>query len=131
MRHRIVILGTSLLAGIVFAAIASAGGHHGGGVAGTTTPCGDCGCGPRYWGPWHGPCDPCDACGRWRGCNGATQGAEQFAPWQLPPCRGFTRPADLGYTRTIGVCGEGEPCEACATCGPHHGRCWLRPTTWF
>ena len=135
---RILILGTSLLAGVVFAAVAAAGGDHcgrcGGTAAGTNYPCRDDGCGPRYWGPWHGPCDPCDGCGRWVGCNGARQSPEMFAPWQLPPGRGFTKPADLGYERPIGVCGEGGPCDACHDCQPHHGFGqgwgWLRPS-WF
>jgi len=71
--------------------------------------CHDCGCGPRYWGavhdePW---CpDPCDACGRYRGCNGARQAPEMLAPWQLPPGRGFTPPRQLGW-RPL-------PCVDCA-----------------
>jgi hypothetical protein len=138
MRNHVLILVTSFLAGIVAAAVASAGGHHcgrcGGTAAGESYPYGDLGCGPRYCGPWHGPCDPCDACGRWVGCNGARQGPEMLAPWQLPPGRGFTKPADLGYQRPIGVCGEGGPCEECVSCQPHdgvgRGRGWLRPS-WF
>ena len=133
--HRILILSASLLLGIVFAAVAAAGGPHcgrcGGTAAGESYPCADAGCGPRYCGPWHGPCDPCDGCNRWVGANGARQGPELLAPWQLPPGRGFTAPADLGYQRPIGVCGEGGPCAACDTCPPHHCLGWLRPASWF
>ena len=78
-------------------------------AGGMTTPAGDTGCGPRYCGEKHEPSrpDPCDACGRWRGCNGARQNPEMLAPWQLPPGRGFRSPAEFGY-RTA----------PCSTCGP-------------
>jgi len=134
--NRIIVLTTSLVAGIVFAAIASAAGHHcgrcGGTAAGTTYPCRDAGCGPRFCGPEHWQ-DPCDGCGRWIGCNGVTQGPEMLAPWQLPPGRGFTKPSDLGYQRPIGVCGEGAVCQECESCDPssRHAGGWLRPWTWF
>lgn len=134
MRNRIVMLGTGLVAGLVMATIGSAGGHAtghcGGTAAGTAWACGDGGCGPRYWGPWHGPCDPCDACGRWVGCNGPREGDERLAPWQLPPGCGFTKPAHLGYTRSVGPC-EQEGCKACQSCRPCHARCWLCPLNWF
>ncbi|NDC53807.1 MAG: hypothetical protein EBZ74_05830 [Planctomycetia bacterium] len=97
-----------LAAAVLACAVAEAGGAGrcrscGPGLAGTETPCGDTGCGPRYRGEIHEPsrCDPCDACNRWRGCDGATQAPEMLAPWQLPPGRGFTPPEQLGYaTRT-------------------------------
>ena len=57
-------------------------------AAGDETPYGDTGCGPRYCGAKHDECwtpDPCDACARWRGCNGVKQAPEKFPPWQLPP----------------------------------------------
>lgn len=138
-RSRCLILAVSLLAGIV-AAVAVAGGHHcgrcGGSEAGTTYPYGDKGCGPRYCRPEHWR-DPCDACGRWVGCNGGRQGPEMLAPWQLPPGRGFTPPAALGYERPIGVCGEGAPCGNCQAggechaCGPRHSWGRLLPSAWF
>jgi hypothetical protein len=131
LTNRIIVLGTSLVAGIVVAAMASAGGHHcgrcGGTAAGTTYPCRDAGCGPRYCGPEHWQ-DPCDGCGRWIGCDGSRQGTDMLAPWQLPPGRGFTKPSDLGYERPIGVCGEGGPCSECEACEPpHHAWGWRRP----
>ena len=50
LTSRIIVLGTSLVAGIVVAAMASAAGPHcgrcGGTAAGTTYPCRDAGCGP-------------------------------------------------------------------------------------
>ena len=82
-------------------------------AAGTETPSGDTGCGPRYWGAVHdepGCPDPCDACVRWRGCRGVTQGPEKLAPWQLPPGRGFQSGADVGYLSPR--------CEGCGGCGP-------------
>jgi len=139
VRSRCLILAASLLAGIV-AAVAVAGGHHcgrcGGTEAGTPYPYGDMGCGPRYCGPEHWR-DPCDACGRWIGGHGSRQPPEMLAPWQLPPGRGFTPPAALGYQRPIGVCGEGAPCGPCQAggechaCGPRHGWGRLLPSAWF
>ena len=132
LKNRIVILATSLVAGIVVAAIASAGGppcgRCGGTAAGTTYPCRDHGCGPRYCGPEHWR-DPCDGCGRWVGCNGQRQGPEMLAPWQLPPGRGFTKAADVGYGPVIGVCGEGAACGDCGPCGAKgsHAPCRLCP----
>jgi hypothetical protein len=78
-------------------------------AGGMTMPCGDTGCGPRYWGAKHEQSrpDPCDACNRWRGCNGAREMPEQLAPWQLPPGRGFQPAEALGYR--VGPC---------RTCGP-------------
>ena len=76
--------------------------------------------GPRYWGavhdePW---CpDPCDLCGRWRGCHGTPPKLEKFAPWQLPPGRGFMSGADVGYAAPN--CGE------CQTCGPRIPGFWF------
>jgi len=64
------------------------------------SPYGQTGCGRRYWGAMHDECarpDPCDMCGRWRGCNGAMQGPEMLAPWQLPPGRGFMTAEQVGY----------------------------------
>lgn len=61
---------------------------------------GNTGCGRRYWGAVHeeGWCpDPCDQCGRWRGCHGAMPGLDMLAPWQLPPGRGFMTPEQVGY----------------------------------
>ena len=73
-------------------------------VAGMETPYGDTGCGPRYCGEKHEPSrpDPCDACNRWRGCNGAMQGPDMLAPWQLPPGRGFMTAEQLGYATWAG-----------------------------
>jgi len=83
-----------------------------GGAGGAVTPYGDTGCGPRYCGakhdqPWTP--DPCDACNRWRGCNGAHERPEVLAPWQLPPCRGFQTAAEIGYAGN----GGGGPCLDC------------------
>jgi hypothetical protein len=83
-----------------------------GGAGGATTPYGDTGCGPRYCGakhdePWRP--DPCDACNRWRGCNGAHERPDMLAPWQLPPGRGFRTAADVGYAGN----GSGGPCWEC------------------
>lgn len=75
------------------------------------------GCGPRYWGAVHDEPnvpDPCDACGRWRGCGGDVRGPEMLAPWQLPPGRGFRSPSHLGYAA-----------GPCRDCGPT-----LRPWKW-
>lgn len=113
-------MGLAVCAGIAVASLASAGGpcgRCGGTAAGLESPCGETGCGPRYWGavhdepPWP---DPCDACGRWIGCNGARQGQELLAPWQLPPGRGFTPPGQLGYGPTRTVCEESAGCQGCA-----------------
>jgi hypothetical protein len=83
-----------------------------GGAGGTVTPYGDTGCGPRYCGAKHdelcGP-DPCDACNRWRGCNGARERPDMLAPWQLPPGRGFQTAAEIGYSGN----GGGGPCLEC------------------
>jgi len=83
-----------------------------GGAAGTVTPYGDTGCGPRYCGAKHdelrGP-DPCDACNRWRGCNGARERLDMLAPWQLPPGRGFQTAAEVGYAGN----GGGGACLEC------------------
>ncbi|MFM7292902.1 MAG: hypothetical protein ACKOWG_20425 [Planctomycetia bacterium] len=83
-----------------------------GGAAGASTPYGDTGCGPRYCGakhdePWTP--DPCDACNRWRGCNGARERPDMLAPWQLPPGRGFQTAAQVGYAGN----GSGGPCLEC------------------
>jgi hypothetical protein len=83
-----------------------------GGAGGAVTPYGDTGCGPRYCGakhdePWTP--DPCDACNRWRGCNGAYERPDMLAPWQLPPGRGFQTAADVGYAGN----GGGGPCLEC------------------
>ena len=89
---------------------AIAAGHACRGCRGATTPCGDTGCGPRYHGAVHeepNTPDPCDACNRWRGCNGVRQSADMLAPWQLPPGRGFQSPEQVGWW--------GGPCR---TCGP-------------
>ena len=120
MKRTIVIVGLALFSGWLAAAVVSAGDHCGrcgGTAAGMETPCGNLGCGPRYWGavhdepPWP---DPCDACGRWIGCHGSPQGPEMFAPWQLPPGRGFTPPCQLGYGPTRGVCEDAGACKDCA-----------------
>jgi len=83
-----------------------------GGAGGTVTPYGDTGCGPRYCGAKHdelcGP-DPCDACNRWRGCNGAYERPDMLAPWQLPPGRGFQTAAEIGYAGN----GGGGACLEC------------------
>lgn len=83
-----------------------------GGAAGASTPYGDTGCGPRHCGakhdePWTP--DPCDACNRWRGCNGARERPDMLAPWQLPPGRGFQTAAQVGYAGN----GSGGPCLEC------------------
>jgi hypothetical protein len=69
------------------------------------------GCGPRYWGAYHSEplrCDPCDACNRWTGYCGGHQMPDMLAPWQLPPCRGFRSPAEVGY-------GPVNVCRGCKT----------------
>ena len=86
-------------------------------AAGAETPCGDTGCGPRYWNAVHDEIwvpDPCDACNRWYGCNGVRQMPDMLAPWQLPPGRGFMSAEDVGY-RAPGPC---------TTCRPG---CWFWP----
>ena len=104
----------SLVASLVLAVPAAAGGACQacrGTAGGMTMPGGDTGCGPRYCGAKHEPSrpDPCDACNRWRGCNGAREMPEQLAPWQLPPGRGF-QPADaVGYRPA--------PCRSCGPSG--------------
>lgn len=83
-----------------------------GGAGGTVTPYGDTGCGPRYCGAKHDETwspDPCDACNRWRGCNGAGERPDMLAPWQLPPGRGFQTAAEIGYAGN----GGGGPCLEC------------------
>jgi hypothetical protein len=91
-------------------------------AAGDETPYGDTGCGPRYCGAKHDECwtpDPCDACARWRGCNGVKQAPEKFPPWQLPPGRGFQSGADVGYAAVAcGTCGTSGACGPCQACGP-------------
>jgi hypothetical protein len=119
----------AVLGGMLFwtgAEAARAGGHaHGcrATAGGMPTPCGDSGCGPKYWGakhdePWRP--DPCDACVRWRGCNGGRPGQELLAPWQLPPGRGFTSARQVGW--------EPMPCVDCANgcpeCCSRHPACW-------
>lgn len=85
-------------------------------AAGMESPCGASGCGPRYWGavfeelPWK---DPCDCQGRRIDCHGVPQGPEMLAPWQLPPCRGFTPPSHLGYGPTRGACDDPGTCHPC------------------
>jgi hypothetical protein len=83
-----------------------------GGAGGAVTPYGDTGCGPRYCGAKHdelcGP-DPCDACNRWRSCNGAHERPDMLAPWQLPPGRGFQTAAEIGYAGN----GGGGACLEC------------------
>ena len=88
-----------------------------GGVAGTTYdgPV----CGERVCGPAHepvGPIDQCDACARFRGCDGYRQMPDLLAPWQLPPGRGFRPPEAFGY-RTA-------PCGECGDCAPRGGSWW-------
>jgi hypothetical protein len=97
-------------------------------AGGTTTPCGDTGCGPRYCGEKHEPSrpDPCDCCNRWVGCNGESQPPELLAPWQLPPGRGLQSPADVGYyAEPCGTCG---PCGGCGVGRP--GATWMRFWPW-
>jgi len=135
--HLAIRVGSALLATLALAAARGGEapcGRCGSPAAGLATPCGETGCGPRYRGAIHdepGVPDPCDGCGNWIGCDGSRPPPEMLAPWQLPPGRGFTRPADLGYTRPIGVCGEGLGCgdeEPCCDCG--HRPPW-RPFWWF
>jgi hypothetical protein len=115
MRGTWATIAVPVLAGL--AACAAAGPACGGGH------CHDCGCGPRYWGavhdePW---CpDPCDACARWRGCNGVRQQPEMLAPWQLPPGRGFAPAQQFGWRNM--------PCVDCANGCPE---CHVRyPARW-
>ncbi|MFM8704583.1 MAG: hypothetical protein ACKOHG_12110 [Planctomycetia bacterium] len=70
---------------------------------------GNTGCGPRYCGEKHEPScpDPCDACNRWRSCNGVTQGPDMLTPWQQPPGRGFMTAEQVGYD-TRPACQLGE-----------------------
>jgi hypothetical protein len=120
-RKRIlVICGLALAAGILAASLAVASGPcgHCGTAAGMETPCGETGCGPRYWGAVHDEApwpDPCDACGRWIGGHATRPGLELMAPWQLPPGRGFQSPAQLGYGPTRGVCDQPGTCHPCAS----------------
>jgi hypothetical protein len=77
------------------------------------SPYGNTGCGPRYWGavPDEGWCpDPCDRCGRWRGCPSGMPGLDLLAPWQLPPGRGFMTPEQVGYDTR----------RSCQRCQPGH-----------
>lgn len=101
--HSIIVAG-AVTAGLMLAAVTSAHAGHpfhcptcGPGSGGS--PYGNTGCGPRYCGEKHEPScpDPCDACARWRGCNGARQAPDMLAPWQLPPGRGFMTAEQLGY----------------------------------
>ncbi len=101
-------------------------------AAGMESPCGESGCGPRYWGavfeelPWT---DPCDCHGRRVDCHGVPQGPDMLAPWQLPPCRGFTPPKYLGYGPTRGVYdnpGKCHPCTQGSILGFRPGPLW-----WF
>ena len=81
-------------------------------AAGATTPDGDTGCGPEYHGAVHDEplcVDPCEGCGRWRGCDGARQMPDWLAPWQMPPGCGFRSPSELGYRCVPGPCPAG-PC---------------------
>jgi hypothetical protein len=84
-----------------------------GAAAGAEVPCGDSGCGPRYWGavfeelPWR---DPCDCSGKRKDVY---QGVELLAPWQAAPCRGFVPPRHMGYSPTIGVCDDPGTCHPC------------------
>jgi hypothetical protein len=129
MNRTFVSVGIALAAGLMVAAVVHAGdrcGRCGGTAAGQSTPSGDSGCGPKYCGPEHWR-DPCDACGRWIGCNGARQAPEPLVPWQRPPGCGFVNPAAMGYTCAIGVCGYGAPCGGCSSVGPCGGWNWLRP----
>lgn len=114
-----IILGLALLSAVSLASVAAAGtpcghcSHCKRTAAGDETPYGDTGCGPRYCGAKHEECwapDPCDACARWKGCNGARQMPEKLAPWQLPPGRGFQSGQDVGY--------RSAPCGTCNHCGP-------------
>jgi hypothetical protein len=99
---------------------ARAGGHHHT-AWGQKPPCGSTGCGPRYCGEKHEPScpDPCDACNRWRACNGVGEMPDMLAPWQLPPGRGFQSPEAFGY-RT----------GPCAECRASCWSCWL-PRAWW
>lgn len=113
------IRGLTFLAVVCSVSVAAAGGpcghcsHCKRTAAGNETPYGDTGCGPRFCGAKHDECwapDPCDACARWRGCNGVGQMPEKFPPWQLPPGRGFQSGQDVGY--------RSAPCGRCNPCGP-------------
>jgi len=112
---------TLVCASSVLAVAAAHAGDHGhacGPTAGGSAWCGT-GCGPRYCGEKHEPScpDPCDACNRWRGCNGAREMPDMLAPWQLPPGRGFRSGTDVGYwPGPCGECGGG--------CGPCGKKSW-------
>lgn len=118
MKLFVVQLGAVILAAAVTGGIAGAGGPCGACRAGGT-PYDGTGCGPKVYGPVRepfGPIDQCDACARFRGCNGYRQLPEMLAPWQLPPGRGFQPPEAFGY--------HAGPCDECESCGPRGG--WPR-----
>lgn len=134
MNRTIIIAVFGLASGFVATSAAFAGdpcGHCGDTAAGMETPCGESGCGPRYWGavfeelPWR---DPCDCSGRRIDCNGRTQGPDMLAPWQLPPGRGFTPSSHFGYGPPIGVCDDTtcHPCKRGSILGFRPGPLW-----WF
>lgn len=115
MRNAFVTVGVVLLAVVGNRTSVEAGGpcRECGGATAAHEPYTGSGCGPRVWGPCHepvGPIDQCDACARFRGCNGYRQMPEWLAPWQLPPGRGFQPPEAHGY--------HPGPCAECAACGP-------------
>jgi hypothetical protein len=132
MKRTIVIAAMGIASLLVGASAACAGGPCrgcGDTAAGQEYQCRDGGCGPRYFGavfeelPWKDPCD----------CQGnrcdVPQGLDMLAPWQLPPCRGFTPPKHLGYGPTQGVCdnpGKCHPCTKGSILGFRPGPLW-----WF
>ncbi len=91
---------------------------------GKTSPCGDTGCGPRYWGafcdePFHP--DPCNCRNEWAGGCFQSPSLDLLAPWQMPPGKGFWSPKQCGYTTEC----------ACHTCGPRGWLHCLKPRYWL
>lgn len=126
-----IVLGIVLVALLIcslgqFVSTASAGecrkckGPYGG----KTSPCGDTGCGPRYWGAFcdepFSP-DPCNCRNEWAGGCFQSPSLDLLAPWQMPPGKGFWSPKQCGYATEC----------ACQTCGPKGLLHCFKPRYWL